>query len=214
MTVQAQRGFGASLWAASRLGFVVPSALLMGFLALLVGHPLTAVGIAAVTVLVGQLLLAWAGSAELPERGFAVTLLGFLLIPIAISNGIESGIAYLLSIGAAGTAYLGLERTRWSPLPWAVSYGLLPAFLSYGGDRSAPPTIAITVLAALLGVGVHFAQHLRTLVEDDEAGLRHLPLRLALRMTAQRLLWLTATYLALVLAGFVVILPTIGFRRG
>ena len=75
------------------------------------------------------------------------------------------------------------------------SFGLLPAFLSYGGLggglHGGPPTLAMTVLAALLGVGVHFLTALPDLVEDNETGVRHLPLRIALRIGAPRLLWIS-----------------------
>ena len=45
----------------------------------------------------------------------------------------------------------------------------------------------MTVLAALLGVGVHVLRALPGLVADNEDGWRHLPLRLALRTGAPRL---------------------------
>ena len=58
--------------------------------------------------------------------------------------------------------------------PTPSSFGLLPAFLSYGGLggglHGGPPTVAMTVLAALLGVGVHFLNALPDLVEDNETG--------------------------------------------
>ena len=49
----------------------------------------------------------------------------------------------------------------------------------------------MTVLAALLGVGMHFLTALPDLVEDNETGVRHLPLRIALRTGAPRLLWIS-----------------------
>ena len=49
----------------------------------------------------------------------------------------------------------------------------------------------MTVLAALLGVAVHFLLALPDLVDDNADGLRHLPLRVALRIGAPRLLWIT-----------------------
>ena len=83
-----------------------------------------------------------------------------------------------------------------------MSFGLLPAFLSYGGLggglHGGPPTLAMTVLAALLGIGVHFLTALPDLVEDNQTGVRHLPLRIALRTGAPRLLWISTAFTALV----------------
>ena len=85
-----------------------------------------------------------------------------------------------------------LRRGLLSWLPWAASYALYPAFLSYGGWGGAgdrrPAEPALVVLAALLGVGVHVLCALPGLVADNEDGYRHLPLRLALRIGATRLL--------------------------
>ena len=56
---------------------------------------------------------------------------------------------------------------------------LYPAFLSYGGwggqYRGDPPEILMTVLAALLGIGVHFLRALWGLVPDNAEGWTYLP---------------------------------------
>ena len=102
-------------------------------------------------------------------------------------------------------------------LPYAVSFDLLPAFLSYGGlgggMHGAPPTLAMTVLAALLGIGIHFLNVLPDLVEDKETGVRHLPLRIALRIGAPKLLWISTGYTVLVAAGIVIAALTVGVRQ-
>ena len=119
------------------------------------------------------------------------------------------------------------KRTVLSWLPYAVSFGLLPAFLSYGGlgggMHGGPPTIAMTVLAALLGVGIHFLTTLgqgerltvrrADLVEDKETGVRHLPLRVAMRIGAPKLLWVSMAWTALVAAGIVVAGLTVGVTQ-
>ena len=51
-----------------------------------------------------------------------------------------------------------------------------------------PPEISITVLAGALGVCVHFLRALPGLVADNRDGFRHLPLRVALKIGAPRLL--------------------------
>jgi 4-hydroxybenzoate polyprenyltransferase len=105
------------------------------------------------------------------------------------------------------------KRTVLSWLPYVVSFGLLPAFLSYGGLHGAPPTVAMTVVAALLGVGIHFLNALPDLVEDEETGVRHLPLRIALRVGAPRLLVVSSVFTGVMAVALVVTALTVGVRR-
>jgi 4-hydroxybenzoate polyprenyltransferase len=71
----------------------------------------------------------------------------------------------------------------------------------------------MTVLAALLGIGVHVLNTLPDLVEDRENGLRHLPLRIALRTGAAKLLWIAVAYTVLVAVGIVVAGFTVGVSQ-
>jgi 4-hydroxybenzoate polyprenyltransferase len=148
---------------------------------------------------------------------FAVACTTLALIPLAIANGTAAGIALLAAVLSGWLYDLVLKRTLLSWLPYAVGFGLLPAFLSYGGVggglHGAPPTIAMTVLVALLGIGVHVLDVLPDLVEDNETGARHLPLRIALRIGAARLLWISVAYTVVVAVGIVVAALTVGLRQ-
>lgn len=122
---------------------------------------------------------------------FIISCLVLVLIPVTLLNGATAGAAL------AGTVLIGwisikwLHRTWLSWLPWAASFALYPAFLSYGGWGGAyqgdPPTWAITGLAAAFGVCLHFLTSLPDLVIDNRNRLRHLPLRIALHTGAPRL---------------------------
>ena len=148
---------------------------------------------------------------------FAVAVAFLLVIPLSMANGTAAGIAHLAAVLSAWMYNFFFKRTVLSWLPYAVSFGLLPAFLSYGGLggglHGAPPTIAMTVLAALLGIGIHFLDVLPDLVGDNQTGVRHLPLRIALRIGAARLLWISTAYTVLVAAGVVVAALTVGLRQ-
>lgn len=194
--------------------------------AALAGRTTRELGLVFATVLVGQAILGWHndlvdrrrdlahGAAGKPvahgllDPGtvwFTIACAVLLLIPLSISNGVTAGSAYLLSLAAGLLGNVVLRKSWLSWLPWATSYALFPAFLSYGGwggeARGNPPEISITVLAGLLGVGVHFLRALPGLVADNEDGYRHLPLRIALRTGATRLLVLSSVWTALVLVG-------------
>jgi 4-hydroxybenzoate polyprenyltransferase len=71
----------------------------------------------------------------------------------------------------------------------------------------------MTVLAALLGIGIHFLNVLPDLVEDRETGVTHLPLRIALKIGAPKLLWISTIWTALVGAGIVIAALTVGLRQ-
>ncbi|MEP6816541.1 MAG: UbiA family prenyltransferase [Marmoricola sp.] len=151
------------------------------------------------------------------NASFVATCLAILAIPLSLQNGSAAAVA-LLGTLLAGLVYdLRLRRTALSWLPWAVGYGLLPAFLSYGGwgggVHGAPPTWAMTVLAALLGVGVHFLTSLPHLVADNKTGVRHLPLRIALKIGAPRLLVASGVFTGLVAVGLLVAAFAVGLRQ-
>lgn len=205
--------------------------------AALAGRPAREVALVAGTVVVGQTLLAWdndlvdettdreEGRTDKAlvaglDRGtlwFAVACTVLLVVPLSLSNGVRAGLCYLLGVVVGLVGNRVLRRGVLSWLPWAVVFALYPAFLSYGGWGGAatgePPTIAMTVAAALLGVGVHVLVALPGLVRDHEAGRRHLPLRLALVVGAPRLLVLTVVYCALVTGLIALLGSTTGLSR-
>lgn len=192
----------------------------------------------AATVLIGQLTIGWindiadrkrdkqAGRDDKPialgwvhasTAAWTTAYATCALVPLATTNGNEAGASYLIAVlvGWIGTRVLRRSILSW--LPMAVSFALLPAFLSYGGSgggsQGDPPTIAITVVAALLGIGVHFLLALPDLVGDNTTGMRHLPLRVAKRTGAARLLWLTVAYLVVVVVLLVYVGATVGLRQ-
>ncbi len=148
---------------------------------------------------------------------FAAVCLAIVSIPLSLQNGTAAGAALLLTLVSGFLYERALRRTVLSWLPWAVSFGLLPAFLSYGGwgggVHGDPPTLAMTGLAALLGIGVHFLTALPDLVADNKTGMRHLPLRIALKVGAPRLLVISIAWTVLVVIGIVLAALSVGLRQ-
>lgn len=204
--------------------------------AAMAGRTLAEVGLVAATVLVGQVILGWHNDVvdekrdrdharqDKPialghlERGtvtYAIAVAVLLVVPLSIANGIEAGLTHLGILAIALLTNAGLlRRSRFSYLPWMATYGLFPAFLSYGGwageGAGGPPTIALTVLAALLGIGVHVLRSLPGLVDDNKDGLTSFPLRIALRTGAPRLLLVAGVYTAAVSAGILIAALRVG----
>jgi 4-hydroxybenzoate polyprenyltransferase len=206
--------------------------------AALTGRSGVEVGLVAATVLTGQLTVGWINDIVDRERdrkvgrrdkpvamgwvdpgtvSFAAACAVLLVIPLSIANGTAAGIAHLVAVLSAWLYNFWFKRTVLSWLPYLVSFGLLPAFLSYGGlgggMHGSPPTLAMTALAALLGVGIHFLNVLPDLVEDKETGIRHLPLRIAMRIGAPRLLWISLVWTTFVGIGVVVAALTVGLSQ-
>lgn len=194
--------------------------------AALAGRATREVGVVFLTVLVGQAVLGWHNDLvdrrrdarhDLPGKPvaqqrlepatvwFAIACAVLLLVPLAVSTGITAGSAYLLSVAVGLLGNVVLRRGLFSWVPWAVSFALYPAYLSYGGwggqFEGRPPEVLVVVLFALLGVGVHVLRALWGLVPDNKDGWTYLPLRLGLRLGAARLLTVTSVYLGLVLVG-------------
>lgn len=195
----------------------VATAAVLGLAAFVAGRPMTEVGLVAATVLVGQVVLGWHNDlvdAESDRRAgrtgkpladgrldpatvwFAVAVGLLALLPLAVANGFYAAAAYAGSLLVAAAGNLVLRGSVLSWLPWAVSFALYVPFLSYGGlggqFEGAPPSPALTALAAALGVCVHVLRALPGLVQDNRDRRRHLPLRLALRTGAPRLLVLAS----------------------
>lgn len=213
----------------------ITTALAMGVAAAVSGRPAREAAIVLLTVLVGQTILGWHNDIVDRQRDQAHGLTGkpvamgrlstetlwysllvaaLLLVPLAITTGIQAGCFYLASvaIGLLGNVLLRTGFFSW--WSWAVSFALLPAYLSYGGwggqAVGEPPEPAIVVLAALLGVGVHFMRAVWGLVADHEDGWTYLPLKLGLKLGATRLLALSTVYSVLI----VILLAVVGARVG
>lgn len=219
-----------------RLGIATAAGLALA--ATLSGRPAREVGMVLLTALVGQCVLGWAndladrrrdtaeGRGDKPialdllapgDLGFALTCGVLVVVPLAMSHGLWAGTAYLGSLAVATLGLVVLRHGWLSWLPWAASYALYPAFLAYGGwagrGQQTPPEVVVTALAALLGVCVHVLASLAGLVADHEAGRRHLPLRLALRVGAPRLLWISGGLTATVLAALLYAGWQVGLRQ-
>lgn len=126
------------------------------------------------------------------NAAYVAVVLFLVSIPASLQNGTAAAGALLVTYVIAFLHNRVLHRTPLSFVGWAATFALFPTFLSYGGwgagVHGGPPTWWATGAAALLGFCVHFLTTLPDLVEDNRAGVRSLPLVIALRTGATRLL--------------------------
>jgi 4-hydroxybenzoate polyprenyltransferase len=98
-----------------------------------------------------------------------------LCVPLSLANGLAAGAAHLIGVAAAWSYNLGVKRTKLSPLPYAVAFGLLPAFITLALPGHPWPQPWALAAGALLGVGAHAANVLPDIEDDLGAGVRGLP---------------------------------------
>ena len=154
----------------------------------------------ALAVLAGQLSVGWsndaidadrdAGRADKPAAVGLVSARALWLgaaIAVAASLALAAALGPVsLVIDAAMTAVawsynLGLKSTVWSGATYAVAFGLLPSFSASALPGNPLARWPVTIAAALLGLGAHFANVLPDLADDARNGVRGLPQRLAAR---------------------------------
>lgn len=216
----------------------VITALAVAGTAVLAGRPARESGVVLLTVLVGQTILGWHNDIVDRERDeahrtpgkpvadgrldagslwYAIVVAALVLVPLSITTGITAGSIYLVSVCVGMLGNVVLRTGFFSWVTWAVSFAMLPAYVSYGGwggqAVGEPPETAITVLAGLLGIGVHFMRAVWGLVSDHEDGWTYLPLKLGLKLGATRLLALSTVYTLVIVVLLAVAGANVGLSR-
>ncbi|MFE9412150.1 UbiA family prenyltransferase [Streptomyces sp. NPDC006704] len=171
-------------------------------LAAVAGRGTTGSAAVATAVLTGQLSVGWcndaldarrdtacgrrdkpAATGEVPPRTVAVaagTALA-LCVPLSLLSGGAAGAAHLTGVAAGWSYNLVLKRTVLSPLPYAVGFASLPAFVTLGLRPSLWPAWWAVTAGALLGVAAHVVNVLPDIEDDLAAGVCGLPQRLGRR---------------------------------
>ncbi|SCG58216.1 UbiA family prenyltransferase [Micromonospora coxensis] len=184
---------------ASHLEPTVAVTVVAGLLAHGVGHAWPGVAAVAATVLASQLATGWTNDALDAGRDAAV---GRTDKPVAAGAVRRRTVAVAAAVAATATPLLALTTNPvaalwatvgllsallydWplksspvSVLPYAVSFGALPAFVVLALPGAPAPPAWLVVAAALLGAGAHFANVLPDLADDARTGVRGLPHRL------------------------------------
>ncbi|MGW7357246.1 UbiA family prenyltransferase [Streptomyces sp. NPDC054802] len=188
-----------ALWRSCHSG---PALAVTGFataLAVTAGRGSAGAAAVAAAVLAGQLSVGWCNDAadarrdtlcgrrdkpvatgELSPRAVAVAAGAALVlcVPLSLLSGVAAGAAHLGMVATAWAYNLWFKHTVLSPLPYAVAFGSLPAFVTLGLPSPAWPAWWAVAGGALLGVGAHVVNVLPDIDDDLASGVRGLPQRL------------------------------------
>ncbi|MFO7589806.1 MAG: UbiA family prenyltransferase [Acidimicrobiia bacterium] len=99
-------------------------------------------------------------------------------VPLSFLSGWRAALVHLGAVGFAWSYNAALKQGPWSVVPYTVSFGALPAFVTLGlPGHPWPPAWAVAA-SALLGSGAHLVNALPDLDADRSVGIRGLPHRL------------------------------------
>ncbi len=96
-------------------------------------------------------------------------------VPLSLLLGAVPGVVHLVAVGSGLSYDVRLKSTLASPLPYLLSFGLLPAVATTALRPGHWPPVAVMVAAALLGGGAHFANTVGDTEADRRNGIRGLP---------------------------------------
>lgn len=206
-----------------RASHLLPSVAVTAFGTLLgvaAGLPAARAALLAAALLTGQLSIGWANDAAdagrdaaagrtakpvvaglVPVRTlwWAATGAAVACVPLSLALGTLPGVLHLVAVGSAWAYDLALKGTPASPLPYLLSFGLLPVVAATAASRPAPWVLAVS--AGVLGAAAHFANTVPDAAADSRTGVRGLPQRLGPRVSG----WVAGagvvTACALLLAG-------------
>lgn len=182
------------------------------------GRTAAAAFVAVAAVFAGQLSVGWlndlvdaqrdaqvgrpgkpVAAGEIAPGAVRVAFAAAAVAAVALSpfSGLAAGAAHMIALVSAWAYDLGVKSTAFSVVPFAVSFGLLTAFVSLGAPGGTFPPLWLFAAGATLGSAAHFANVLPDLNDDAATGVRGLPHRLgpgASRLSAAALV-LTASAL-------------------
>lgn len=189
-------------WAMARASHPLPALAVTAIAAgLLVStdRPVLAVVMATAAVLAGQLSVGWLNdlvdaprdarvgrpgkpvatgevAPALVRGGVAIAVV--FAVVLSLFSGLAAAGAHLVAIASAWAYDLGVKATAFSIAPYAVSFGLLPAFVGLGIPGAGLPPVWMMAAAASLGCAAHFANVLPDFDDDAATGVHGLPHRL------------------------------------
>lgn len=99
-------------------------------------------------------------------------------VPLSLSLGRRAGVAHLAAVVLAWSYNLGLKRTVFSVVPYALAFALLPVVVAAMLPGAPLPRTSLIIAGAGCGIAAHFANTVGDAADDAMTGVRGLPQRL------------------------------------
>jgi 4-hydroxybenzoate polyprenyltransferase len=116
------------------------------------------------------------------ELRWPIALALIAVVPLSfLAAGFIGGAAHLLAVASAWAYNLYLSRTKWSWLPYTVSFALLMVFLFQAASTTFWPAPLVLLVAALVGVIAHLLNALPDIDRDVASGVGGLAVSLGKR---------------------------------
>ena len=169
-----------------------------------VGLPGTTLVLLGLAFLAGQLSIGWSNDWIDAERDVAVgrsdkpvatgqidvavvrtaaLVAAAATVVLSATLGLAAAVVHLVLVASGWSYNAGLKRTRWSVVPFVVSFGLLPAVVTLALPDPTPPALWAMLAGAVLGVAIHFTNVLPDLDDDARTGVSGLPHRAGRRVS-------------------------------
>ncbi len=110
--------------------------------------------------------------------------LAALALALTIPLGWQALLVHAVVLGSAWSYNAGLKNSVLSPLPYLVSFGLLPALVTVSDADPFWPSGWVIAAGSLLGLAAHFANVLPDLDDDRATGIQGLGHRIGGRASA------------------------------
>ena len=107
-------------------------------------------------------------------RGAAIAAV-VVAVPLSLLLGPLAALVNIIGIASGWSYNAWLKRTPASGVPYLVTFGTLPLFVTLSLSEPRPAAWWAIVVGALLGFGAHFANVLPDLDDDARTGVRGLP---------------------------------------
>jgi 4-hydroxybenzoate polyprenyltransferase len=187
----------------------------------------------AAAVLAGQLTVGWSNdaidgprdrAAGRPDKPVSAGLIDSRTLAIAaliaatvcavlsLRLGALAGALHLLAVASAVSYNAALKATALSPLPYLISFGLLPVVVTLAVNGHGPVPPAHVVAATLLGGAAHAGNTVGDTEADAATGVRGLPQRLGPQRSLIAMAALVAVAAVVLLATFLADGSTGGWR--
>lgn len=120
---------------------------------------------------------------------------------LSFALGVTPGAVHVAAVASAWSYNWWVKTTIASPLPYLVSFALLPAVATTAAAPPAWPDVSVLVAGASLGVAAHFANTVGDTAADALTGVRGLPQRIGPRASMVVMAGFVALTAAVMLIG-------------